>query len=494
MRLLHLATVLLGLALALAPASATTLTATLSHDASASVSEPFLVAAQVAASSLSSSQVSVGVTLSDNTGGSFSISGATQTLTFTSNSTQTVTWSVTPVQAGTLQAPFTATAKVNGGSSSDTPGTATSPGAVTVSSRPVLDVACAPATTSPTPGVAVPVTCTLSNPTGRNVTNVRACLAAAGTTLTVTVTSALPTQAHTFVFTGIDNIVLPTANCRDVGTVGSVIGLGFAVTTVKNPNSPNNPPGPGPGGAKVEEKVLKLLDPLMGLLTLFIDEFQEHIMNFVSKGVQQVLSFTKTFLTEITFTTTDSITDVRLTAQQLTQKPKEVSDSPAGRPYRYFTVRTEKISEANLKEASITFKVAKSLLGNAPADQVRLQKYLRVGEGLDLAWKALPTTKTGEDDTYVYFKGITPGFSIFAIAGEQVPDARVSLFAVTLPQYSGVVPVVTGPEVSLPGPGAVPPGELITGGLSSTPSVGLGAVAIVGAAAVALLLLRRRQR
>jgi PGF-pre-PGF domain-containing protein len=311
----------------------------------------------------------------------------------------------------------------------------------------------------------------------------------------VTINSSLPTQVHTFNFNNVASLSLPNQACYDVGTVGSVFAVSWRVTgnAGQAPAQNAGTAAAGGGAAAVEEKVIRILDPLVGFLTLFIEEFQEHLLGFVSKGVQQVLAFTKTFLTEITFTTVDSVDGVRLTAQQLARKPAEVPDDPAGRAYRFFTVRTENINEANLQEAAITFKVEKSALGGGSADQVRLQKYLRVGEGLDLAWKALPTQKTGEDERYIYFRGVTPGFSIFAIAGEQVPDARVSLFAVTLPTGSGVVPLSSGPEVALPAPGSVPSGELLTGGLSSPPAVAGGLAAIAGAAVVAFLLLRRRR-
>lgn len=34
-------------------------------------------------------------------------------------------------------------------------------------------------------------------------------------------------------------------------------------------------------------------------------------------------------------------------------------------------------------------------------------------------WGALPTSKVGEDDDFVYFEAETPGFSIFAVTGEK---------------------------------------------------------------------------
>ncbi len=256
------------------------------------------------------------------------------------------------------------------------------------------------------------------------------------------------------------------------------------------------PGGGGPSGggaAPPEEKKVILNDPLMGLLTLLVEVSEEKSIPFVSKGAPQLLDFTKTVTSQVTFTLKDSASNVGVTSYQLASKPKEVPADPAGLVNKYLAIRTENIGkEANIQEATISFKVPKAALEGASADGVALQKYL-VDNG-KLVWKALPTTKVREDGDYIYFRSITPGFSIFAIAGERSPDARVSLFAITLPTVSLAPGAPSGPEIPLPGPGsAPPPREIITGGLSSTPLLGVGVAAIVGAAGVALVLLRRRK-
>ncbi len=250
--------------------------------------------------------------------------------------------------------------------------------------------------------------------------------------------------------------------------------------------------GAGGGGAAVEKKVV-LNDPLMGLLTLLVEASEEKSIPFASKGAPQLLDFAKTVTSQVTFTLKESASNVVVTSYQLASKPKEVPADPPGQASKYLAIRTENIGkEANIQEATISFKVPKAALEGVAADKVQLQKYLV--ENGRLVWKVLPTTQVKEEGDYVYFKSITPGFSIFAIAGERSPDARVSLFAVTLPGISLSPSTASGPEVPLPEPGsAPPPREIITGGLSSTPLIGLGVAAIAGAAGVAFVLLRRRR-
>ncbi|MEZ5335633.1 MAG: PGF-pre-PGF domain-containing protein [Methanolobus sp.] len=76
------------------------------------------------------------------------------------------------------------------------------------------------------------------------------------------------------------------------------------------------------------------------------------------------------------------------------------------------------VSEENVENLLITFRVEKSWLtdNSLGSEGIALYRYD------DDRWNKLETTVTGEDDTYVYFKSETPGFSPFAIASEFEPD------------------------------------------------------------------------
>ena len=64
----------------------------------------------------------------------------------------------------------------------------------------------------------------------------------------------------------------------------------------------------------------------------------------------------------------------------------------------------------------INFKVAKSWISENSID-VSTIVLSRYSGGV---WNELPTTQTGEDDTYFYFEAISPGLSFFAITAQQV--------------------------------------------------------------------------
>jgi len=53
-------------------------------------------------------------------------------------------------------------------------------------------------------------------------------------------------------------------------------------------------------------------------------------------------------------------------------------------------------------------------------------------------WNALNTTKTGEDDQYIYYEAITPGFSPFAITSGKIE---------TIGNMSQPVPQNSGPSI-----------------------------------------------
>lgn len=96
-------------------------------------------------------------------------------------------------------------------------------------------------------------------------------------------------------------------------------------------------------------------------------------------------------------------------------------------------------------------------------------------------WVPLPTERLQDQNGLVIYEGQTPGFSIFALAGETEP-ARVSLFAVTAAAPEAPPPPAT--------PASTPPPSLPIASV-------LGLAGLVGAVAVAILLgtlARKRKR
>ena len=68
----------------------------------------------------------------------------------------------------------------------------------------------------------------------------------------------------------------------------------------------------------------------------------------------------------------------------------------------------------NIENSVVCFKVEKSWIQDNKIDKssIALNRYS------DAKWNVLPTTLSGEDAEYLYFKGETVGFSSFAIIGK----------------------------------------------------------------------------
>jgi PGF-pre-PGF domain-containing protein len=247
------------------------------------------------------------------------------------------------------------------------------------------------------------------------------------------------------------------------------------------------------GGGKVTEEitttVVTLLDELVGRLTLSILEFQEQTIALVAKGVQQVLEFVQTDITGITFTLQNSASNLVIEVQKLLAKPTETPDA-SGATYRYFTVKTSGLRDADVEEASITFKVEKSWIeSNASSvNSVQLQKYIK--EDGNLLWKSLPTEKVSEDNESVYYKAQTPGFSIFAIAGERSETARVSLFAITAEAKS--VPASNETPAATKAPTPTPVYKTPAEGLPMAAFGVLGVIIVAAAVAVVVLMKKKK--
>jgi PGF-pre-PGF domain-containing protein len=83
--------------------------------------------------------------------------------------------------------------------------------------------------------------------------------------------------------------------------------------------------------------------------------------------------------------------------------------------YQYVEIKTTNLANENIKSAYVKFQVNKSWLAaqGASADAVALYRWTT-------KWDKLETTKLSEDSNYVYYKAITPGFSIFAVFATEV--------------------------------------------------------------------------
>jgi PGF-pre-PGF domain-containing protein len=104
-------------------------------------------------------------------------------------------------------------------------------------------------------------------------------------------------------------------------------------------------------------------------------------------------------------------------------RPSWIDDDPDDAVYQYFYIQTENAPDSLINYVKVQFEVSTSWLDehNIASDDVIL--YRRVGD----AWEALPTSLTEEGSLYHSYEGLSPGFSVFGVAGE--PSQQVGLAA-----------------------------------------------------------------
>ena len=152
-----------------------------------------------------------------------------------------------------------------------------------------------------------------------------------------------------------------------------------------------------------------------GVSTVPPDTFKITI-GFIKPGETKAYNITgdgEIYFTQVAITAAKWITGVTVEGRTVT-KPAELPAAP-GEVLAYIEVSTA-IKEEQVSYADITFRVPKEWLEEKGIAQenVALYRYTNT-------WTKLPTSKVGEDSSFVYYKARTPGFSYFAIVGEVAP-------------------------------------------------------------------------
>ncbi|MDF1534669.1 MAG: PGF-pre-PGF domain-containing protein, partial [Methanosarcinaceae archaeon] len=109
---------------------------------------------------------------------------------------------------------------------------------------------------------------------------------------------------------------------------------------------------------------------------------------------------------------------IAATVEVLKNRSSLVSSNPKGEVYKYMNIWVGKggfATDANIANPVIEFKIAKSWISENGIDgsTIKLNRY-----NSD-KWSSLPTTKISENNSYIYFRSESPGFSPFAITGDK---------------------------------------------------------------------------
>jgi len=136
-----------------------------------------------------------------------------------------------------------------------------------------------------------------------------------------------------------------------------------------------------------------------------------------TKGSTKSFSISKDVgITGISVELNNDVTDARLTVKKLSGKPSSVT--ALSNVNRYIEIETLSLTEDDIKEAILKFKVEKTWI-SANADSVNHVFMHRYKDG---KWEKLDTLTAGVDDEYQRYQATTSGFSYFAVNAEKTSN------------------------------------------------------------------------
>lgn len=110
----------------------------------------------------------------------------------------------------------------------------------------------------------------------------------------------------------------------------------------------------------------------------------------------------------------NAVTNVQITATKLDARPREVVSDAPGVVNQYLNIDKVNISAADIEKVTINFKVEKGWMAANSINESTISLYRYFND----QWSKLETTKVTENETNVYYQAVSPGLSVFAIAGE----------------------------------------------------------------------------
>ena len=143
---------------------------------------------------------------------------------------------------------------------------------------------------------------------------------------------------------------------------------------------------------------------------------QVHSWNKIIPGAAVIMKITKKDigLEQIEISVKNKVNNVKITVTKLNNKPASVKDIK-GKVLKYLKITPENLPETDLKKAVIQFRVPKNWItkNNLNKDTVYLYRFA------NNEWQKLKTNLINETKDYANYEAETPGFSYFAIGGEE---------------------------------------------------------------------------
>ena len=138
-------------------------------------------------------------------------------------------------------------------------------------------------------------------------------------------------------------------------------------------------------------------------------------ISITAYSLKQVeINKTNVALTQLDIIVNDQIKLPKLTVNNISTRPASVT-LISGKVYQYLNITPQNIEDNDLQSVKLKFRVEKAWIADNNIDEntVSLNRY---HNGV---WNRLTTDKVSEDSIYLYYQTETPGFSVFAVTGEQ---------------------------------------------------------------------------
>jgi PGF-pre-PGF domain-containing protein len=123
----------------------------------------------------------------------------------------------------------------------------------------------------------------------------------------------------------------------------------------------------------------------------------------------------------INITVRNPVQTVTITVTKLAGQPASVVHTISGKVYKYIEIKGDNINETHIDKVKIQFQVNKSWISSNRISRstIALNRYKNDN------WQKLTTKELSEDNDYVYYEAETPGFSTFAVTGEEIVATTV---------------------------------------------------------------------
>lgn len=146
-----------------------------------------------------------------------------------------------------------------------------------------------------------------------------------------------------------------------------------------------------------------------------------HVFTSLVAGVASVANINDEELgiRTIEITVLNPANDVHVTITKLDGQPAEITQEITGAVERYMEITATNLESEDIDVARVRFTVPKSWIADNNIDRSTIRLH-RHADG----WQALDTRPIGEDEDHYVFVADTPGFSTFAVAGEEETPPR----------------------------------------------------------------------